>query len=551
MANAEAPILARLLRLERAVREFLAEPEGRILCFQLADDEERLFEGFVRLREEEEPGEGYVLLSCDEPFASKSTHGITLVQGLLKAEQERAQALAEDDVYDVPWMPPRAPPRIERRRGEPPPDQVYLVNALSSLKDHHCAPGQRLFLCLLPQEISDIEPYARWLSELGFLLADGDVRVCVTCELTRTWGHALARAHPVRVRLERANLDMPRALEEISRAADDAEDPSGRFRHAFVRAHNAIRSGDAAELNRSCELSLSIARAEGWAHLEFAAQQLLGAGALGFGDLRAAFAAFENAERATHHDIRFGATWMSPLLLQARLSKGSVAVTGGVWQLGARVFAEEALPVARALGDKKSEIECLRLAGYCEERNGNAPRARVHLVSALAVAETLSPAERRQTTLAFVGEALLRMTRGLAQRSERMAYDRKLTQLLGKDWESLTERTSATPEDAEASVDDWLRTASPSVPIQGPTGTHVIAKTQSIQRTATAAVDAEAALAELMANQDGTIDADAFIEVVSRTWDTRGDAPEEWPNQAPEVGTGTLSTKEERGGSVE
>jgi hypothetical protein len=71
MANAEAPILARILRLERAVREFLAEPEGRMLCFHLADDEERLFEGFVRLREEEEPGEADVLLSCDEPFGSQ------------------------------------------------------------------------------------------------------------------------------------------------------------------------------------------------------------------------------------------------------------------------------------------------------------------------------------------------------------------------------------------------------------------------------------------------------------------------------------------------
>jgi len=387
----------------------------------------------------------------------------------------------------------------------------------------------------MPEAIVELESYARWLSELGFLLADADVRISVTCELERSWGHALARAHPVRVRLQRAALDMPSALEEISQASDDFEEPSGRYRHAFVRASNAVRSADPAGARHFCEQAASIAREQAWAHLEFAAHQLFGAAALGFGDLRGAFAAFEQAERATHHDIRFGATWMSPLLLQARLSKGAVAVTGAVWQLAARIFAEEALPVARALSDRRNELECHRLAAYCQERAGNSQANREHLIRALSIGESLPAAERRQTTLPFVGEALLRMTRGITQRSERVQLSRKLVQLLGKDWEQLLKRTSATPEEAEAAVDDWLRTATPSVPIQGPTGTYVIPDTKSLQHTLTAAVDPAVALAEFMSPGERAIDADALVEVVSRTWDARGNAPSEWAKSPDEL----------------
>lgn len=535
MPSAEDAIVTRVDKLRERVREFVTEPEARILCFRLSDDEQRLFEGFVRLAQEE-PNEQYFVLSSEEPFTSRSAHGITLVQGLLEAEQERADELAEQDIYDIPWNPPPAPARVERHRGEPPPDQVYLLAALGSLKERHCETGQRLLLCLNPAQISDLETYARWLSELGFLLSDADVRVCITCDVERSWGHALAKAHPVRVKLVRAELDVPGALEEISDAADDFDEPSGRYRKAFVQANNAIRAGDPEKLRASCELAVTIARQEAWAHLEFAAQQLLGAGMLGFGDLRAAFAAFEDAERATHHDIRFGATWMSPLLLQARLCKGSVALTGSVWHLAARIFAEEALPVARALGDPKSELECLRLAAYSEERLGNAQREREHLLAALSLAETMAPAERRQTTLPFVGEALLRGARGITQWSERSQYDKKLTQLLGKDWQELAKKSSASADEAEASVDDWLKTASPNVPLEGPSGTHVIAKTESIKQTQTAAVDADAALAALMAGREGTMDANAFNEVVSRTWNQRQKPAQEWsppPADAP------------------
>lgn len=542
MPSAEAAILTRLDKLEQSVREFVADREARLLCFRLAHDEPRLFEAFVRLAREE-PNEHYVALSVEEPFTSRNAHGVTLVQGLLEAEQERAEELAEQDIYDIPWSPPPAPARLTRQRGEPPPDQLYLLAALGSLKERHCQARQRLLLFLNPAQVSDFETYARWLSELGFLLSDAELRVCITCDVERSWGHALAKAHPLRVKLVRAELDVPAALEEISAAADDADEPSGRYRKSFLQAQNAIGAEDPERLRTACELAASLARQEAWAHLEFAAQQLLGAGLLGFGDLSAAFAAFENAERATHHDIRFGATWMSPLLLQARLCKGSVALTGSAWQLAARIFADEALPVARALSDQKSELECLRLAAYCEERLGNPQREREHLHAALALAETMPATERRQTTLPFVGEALLRASRGLTQWSERSQYDKKLTQLLGKDWQELAKRSSASPEEAEGAVDDWLRIASPNVPLEGPSGTHVIAKTESVPRTETAAVDADVALAALMAGNTANLDPNAFSEVVSRTWNLREQSPKEWaepaaapPDPAPEGG---------------
>lgn len=524
MTDAHAPIRSRLERLERALREFLADPRARIVCWQLAEDEPRMFEAFIRSRTEAaEPS--YVLLECNAPFTARATHGISLVQALLNSERERADELAADGVYDAPWQAPAAPARSERQRGEPPPDQLHLIAALASLKERHCSPGQQLLISLLPEDVVSAESYARWLSELAFLLSDADIRVSVTCALERSFGPVLARAHPGRIWLERAALDMPAALEELNRASTDYAEPPGRYRQHLLQANRSIAEGELAAARSGCEQAAGIAREQGWSHLEFAAHQMLGAAALAFGDLPAAFASFEEAERATHHDIRFGATWLSPLLLQARLSKGVVAITGSVWQLGAKIFMDQALPVARALSDAKSELECRRLAAHCEEHAKNEGRAREHLIAALAVAERVPALERRQTTLPFVGRALLHLARGVGRRSERAQLNQKMTQLLGEDWEGLLEPQSPSDADAEAALDTWLYSAGPGVVIEGPTGTQVLAGPEARVETLTAAVDPALALGQLMAPN---IDAEALAEVVSRTWSERDQAPIDW-----------------------
>jgi hypothetical protein len=458
MADAADPILARLRQLDAKLEAFLGEREPRLLCWVLAPDEERMFDGFLALLRDE-PKPGRLVLWSDEPFGARAAHGVSVVRSLEENEQERADALAAEDTYDIPWTAPSPPQRLQRQKGQPPPDQIYLRDALIDLGEQQGQDVKDLLLCLRPQSVSALEGYARWLSELGFVLSESALRVLVTASTDENFGPALVQANPRGARLVAADLDMPGALGEIAALATDSDEPAGRYRQSFLQAQNALGAGDFGAAVAATERATQIARVEGWSHLEFAAHQLLGGGALGLGDLRAAFVSFDKAEKATHHDIRFGATWLSPLLLQARLSKGTVALTGGAFALAARLFADEALPVARALADRRSELECLRLASNCEERRGDAPKAREHALGALAVGENMPAEERRHTTLAFVGEALLRSTRGLSQHRERKEIEQRMQCVLGKDWRQLAQAGSASPDESAAAAELWERSS--------------------------------------------------------------------------------------------
>jgi hypothetical protein len=493
MADVSDPLFGRLRRLEGQLRGFCQDRPARVLAWVLAPDERRLFEGFLAL-ERDRADSGRVLIASDEPFRARGTHGVALVRSLEVAARERASALTSEDTYDIPWRAPNPPRELARKRGAPPPDLVYLRDALLDFEQYALdAPGT-LVVCLRPKHVENLEEYARWLSDLGFLLVESQLRVVAVASSEQNFGPALALANPQHVRVATAALDMPGALQEIAALSEDANLPSGRYRRSFLEASHALGAGNLAAALAPAERARHIARTESWSHLEFAVNQLLAGGALGVGDLKRAFVSFDDAERATHHDIRFGATWLSPALLQARLGKGAVALMGHAWKLGARLFADEALPVARAMNDHKAELECLRLAAYCEERAGDEVRARMYVEAALATGKLLPLEERRRTTLAHVGEARLRFARGLGQRGERAEIERTMTALLGKDWHELATPGSAAPALAAAFAARLVRAepehAAAAAERSDPSASPQTATlTEALTRTLTAAID--------------------------------------------------------------
>jgi hypothetical protein len=491
MADVSDPLFRRLRRLEGELRGFCEDPPARVLAWVLAPDEQRLFEGFLAF-ERERKDSGRVLIVSGEPFRAREAHGLGLVRSLEAVARGRAAALTSADTYDIAWTAPAPPRELGRKRGAPPPDLVYLRDALLDFQSYALDEANTLILCLRPRQVENLGEYARWLSDLGFLLAEHELRVVAVASSEENFGPALALANPQRVRVAVAGLEMATALEEVAALLADAEESSGRYRRSFLEASNALGAGNLAAALAPAERARQIARTENWSHLEFAVNQLLAGGALGLGDLKRAYVSFDDAERATHHDIRFGATWLSPALLQARLGKGAVALLGHAWKLGARLFADEALPVARAMNDHKAEIECLRLAAYCEERAGDEVRARMYVEAALATGRTLPPVERQRTTLAHVGEARLRLARGLGQRAERAEIERAMAALLGKDWHELAKPGAAAPELASAFAARLVRVdTEPGAGerAEEPPAAQTATLTGALTRTLTAAID--------------------------------------------------------------
>jgi hypothetical protein len=152
--------------------------------------------------------------------------------------------------------------------------------------------------------------------------------------------------------------------------------------------------------------------------------------------------AFRRAETEAQAAHERGEPWAAQLVVQARMGQGSVCVAAQSWPLGAQTYHERALPAAVAVEDLRMQVEALRMAAYCREQAGDAQAAWDRCVDALAVGNRIPAEERGGTTLAYVGEAMLRLCERRTFRGRERIVDARMCDLLGPRW-----RPSDAPDD--------------------------------------------------------------------------------------------------------
>ncbi len=433
--SVDEPIIRRLDKLKEQYRDFIADAGARVLSWKLAEDEARMLEAFVQQNAlTAESGDAILEIPCQ--FEHRFDHGIVIVHDLDEVLDQVAAALGDSGPPQPVWIPPYPPATLERRQGAPAPDQQYLVQAMRSLWEHMQPHAKHLTLVLEPRSVSDPAQYVAWLHDLVPLLEDEKVRYILPHDGTDAAISALAARYQGRVMAADANLDMPAAYEEIAARTKDANEPPGQFRLQFIKIGGAIGKKDLAGARANALPAVAIAQQQGWPHLEFAALQALATGELGLGDPHAALATFTKAGDAATRAVAGGNEWAEALVLQSRLGMGAVAVTLGAWPLGAKLYGEEALPSAVKTQDKLAQLDCLRMAAYCEERGGAYDAAWQHLMQALNIGRELSQEQREASTLAFVGHAMLRICQSERYNAQRHGVDQQMTQLLGPDWQA-------------------------------------------------------------------------------------------------------------------
>ncbi|MCA9711011.1 MAG: hypothetical protein KDK70_34535, partial [Myxococcales bacterium] len=180
--------------------------------------------------------------------------------------------------------------------------------------------------------------------------------------------------------------------------------------------------------------AIEVAQGQGWAHLVVATWFTLASGQLGRQQHPEAMEGYRRAEAVARREHEAGQPWALQLVLHALLGQGSVCVAAGSWRLGTEVYAEGALPVAEAMADRRMQLECLRMAAYCDEQRGEPIAAWDRSAAALVVGDAIAPADRPTTTLAFVGEAMLRLAEHRSLQGRAPLVEREMTRLMGPSW---------------------------------------------------------------------------------------------------------------------
>jgi hypothetical protein len=423
------PILEQLDAIEDTWAEFAETPGARLLSLEIRQEEARLFDAFVARELDERTAElPDLFLTLETPFEHLAVHGFALQQTLISEYQSAQPGLAAEGVA-ASWTPPVYLDRAES-------DVAFFARTCESFQQHY-AVERHLAMVLRPSAVANVAAYRQWLQKLLSTSA-GHVRFVVLDSAEAPELRVVAETEPARAKSRRPPLDMPGALEALSRDAGNLDTPGGQYRDLFVRLGSQLAKHDLARATQLGAAALAIAAAQGWFHLAVPIHFALAAGFSSAARFVDSLACYKSAEQAALRGESEGAEDARPacrtLRLHARLGQGSILVAAGAWDAAARHY-EETAPLAAEYGDARTELDCHRLASFAHERAGRGDRAFQVGLNGLGVARTMDPELLTSSTFPYLGLALLHLCESPSRRELAPQIEQEIVTIAGTpDW---------------------------------------------------------------------------------------------------------------------
>jgi tetratricopeptide (TPR) repeat protein len=382
-------IATRIDALHEQWAEFI-DSDASILRWCVRADEVRMVDAFVRIESHEHGGRlpGLfirVIEPCDGP-----DYGRVVARDI--ASQWTA-AEAADEIEAGVWDPVLVGPSAD--------ETVDLAAFLDSLHANLAELMDYVVLVLTPTVIADGDAWMIFLGRLALQLGPA-IKILVLDDADAPAVERLADALGPKLLTRTAGLDMPSAYLSLAKAAATRDHPGSRFRIAFTNLCVAARSADLATVEQHVADAMQAAGAADAPALAVAVALARGNVLQRQGDIEGAVSAFDAA--------RFDAASSPPevaakLDLICTLARGAALVQAGDFARAAQTYREAA--TLASSDDPPACVEAWRMASYCHERARDDDLAWAAGQDALAVADELAPEQRRHSTLAYLGAALI------------------------------------------------------------------------------------------------------------------------------------------------
>lgn len=431
MARKKNAVERQVERLTVQWDEFAEEAEPRLLRWLAEADSASLVIGFI---EQQRSGDGEapdLFLRFEIPFEEPYRYGVALVDSFrqlyadLQADEDARPGLEAAGVK-LDWRCPEP-----RRRDS---GVAEFVEACVSFQGHYREAFRRLALALTPERISSAAEWDKWLRSLVRADLPSSVRVVVLDSVTDPFLKGLAEAEPKRVRTVAVEADMNKVALEAMREAG-GEGPGVAFRRHFVELTSATDKAGAA---RSAAAALSIASEHGWLPLQVAVHVALGAAYQRGGAAALALGAYRQAGEVAKAAADKGDPTGPALIVQSRFAEGAALMGEARFAEAARVY-EEAAAAATNRKDHLMTVEGWRMAASCHEAAGAIEPSWNCGSKALDVGAMLDDQVRPNSTLPFVGQGLLRLTKHRAYADHAREVRQRMANLVGPDWEKKAE----------------------------------------------------------------------------------------------------------------
>lgn len=262
--------------------------------------------------------------------------------------------------------------------------------------------------------------YREWGPKLKLLVLDGAEKPFLLQTFADNTDVALSQMPP---------LDFNGATRAVAEQANDGSD-SGNFRVHLVDMNNAIIEQNQKTLEDASVKALAIAEKNEWMDMWATVLMTRGGGWLNFKIFDKAAKDYRQAQKIAAQGIEMQTPGCDKLLLQAMLFEGTAYFMANYFEHAAQAY-QNAAKKAEELKDEWIGLEAWRMASLSMERNKQNDIAWQYATQALAIGREMKPEVRTQSTLAFVGQAMLRISPNGQVKSEvKNAFDR----MLGEEW---------------------------------------------------------------------------------------------------------------------
>lgn len=416
-------ITQRLAKLSQLWEHFRSMPEARVCRWLIQPDEKNMVDAFLETTYQEDNSATDFFLPFYTGFDHPEDYSGQLVEELNQSIEADKDNLAEQGIH-LTWA------AEQPKEGQ----ELTTANFLRQLElfAEQVPAAELIVAVLLP--IAANRKFGKWIYQTAKLSIPANLRLLVLDQVGEEVLMKAAGKLPARIHSYQLDLDMPDAMRQLASTGDPA-DPGVKFRKAYLELSQAAANKNLAEVQRLEVSPLVIAREQGWVPMEIAVHSLVASAYIGLNQLSNALQRYDQAYGLAKKARAAGEGVGLTLAVQCLFNKGSVFIVQKAFKEAASAFALAATHAQEA-NDNFQVMEAKRMHGYCLEKCSQWEEAFRVEKEALAAAELLDENSRLNSTLPYLGQALLDLAYQMGYKAEYLQLEDKLNALAGPSWQS-------------------------------------------------------------------------------------------------------------------
>lgn len=404
------PIQREVEKLDEQWEDFLSS-KLPILRWYFAPDDIELGLGFIKTKEQLDEKNPELFIHLHSEFTSVDTFSHTLAEEMnAMIEEGIADALLEESeaqtqaTTDHNWIKPDL---RDSRTGY---NALFrsCINALQAFEDY----VHYIVIVITPAAIKNPQQYTQWWDqccEINSRYQWPDNLKLVFFDTEKSSSLAtLAHEKSQHLLSFDAPVNMNAAIQAVLKEADDGS-PNAAFRNITVDLQKAVGKQDKPAIEKLAAAAIALAQENHWLDMWVVTLLTRAAGYSGFKSHDLALADYRSAQIIAAQGEEENIPGCNKLRLQALVCEGTCLFSAGRFEEAANAYARSA-QLAEVQQDLLITLEGWRMTSFCMERANYTKAAWDYGLKALEAGSKMDEQQRTQSTLPFLGQALLRIS---------------------------------------------------------------------------------------------------------------------------------------------